>query len=65
MVSLRATIKDQAPELIVNSEAVLDATLDEASAEARTAGKLNIILLTAPNRDWLSIVVGGEDTVVG
>jgi hypothetical protein len=28
-------------------------------------GKLNIVLLTAPNRDWLSIVVGGEETVVG
>jgi hypothetical protein len=33
--------------------------------EARAAGKLNIVLLTAPNRDWLSIVVGGEETVVG
>ena len=65
MVRLRAAIKDQAPDLIVNSEAVLDATLDEASAEARAAGKLNIVLLTAPNRDWLSIVVGGEETVVG
>ena len=65
MVRLRAAIKDQAPERIVNSEAALDATLDEASAEARAAGKLNIVLLTAPNRDWLSIVVGGEETVVG
>ena len=49
----------------MNSEAVLDATLDEASVEARAAGKLNIVLLSAPNRDWLSIVVGGEETVVG
>jgi hypothetical protein len=65
MVGLRAALKDQAPELIVNSEAVLDAALDEASAEARAAGKLNIVLLTAPNLDWLSIVVGGEETVVG
>lgn len=65
MVWLRAAIKDQAPEPIVSSEAALDATLDEASAEARAAGKLNIVLLTAPNRDWLTIVVGGEETVVG
>ena len=61
MVRLRAAIKDQAPERIVNSEAALDATLDDASTDARAAGKLNIVLLTAPNRDWLSIVVGGED----
>jgi len=38
--------------------------LDEASAEARAIGRLNIVLLSAPNRDWLGIVVGGEDTVV-
>lgn len=57
MARLRAAIKDQAPESIVDSEAAFDATLDEASAEARTAGKLNIVLLTALNRDWFSIVV--------
>ena len=65
MVELRAAIKDQAPELVVDSEALLDAMLDEASAEAHAAGKLNIILLTAPSRDWLSLVVGDEETVVG
>lgn len=65
MVELRASIRDQEPERIVNSQAVLDAVLDEASAEARARGKLNIILLAAPNRDWLSIVVGSEETVVG
>jgi len=65
MVELRASIKDRAPERIVNSEAVLEAVLSEASAEAHAAGRLNIVLLAAPNRDWLSIVVGGEETVVG
>ena len=48
----------------MNSEAALDATLDEAFAEAQAAGRLNIVLLTAPNRDWLSLVVGGEETVL-
>lgn len=65
MVELRAAIRDQEPDRVVDSESALDAILDEASTEARDAGKLNIVLLTAPNRDWLAIVVGGEETVVG
>lgn len=65
MVDIRASIKDQAPQLVLTSVEALDATLDEASAEARAAGKLNIVLLSSPNGDWLSLVVGGEETVVG
>jgi hypothetical protein len=65
MVELRASIRDQAPDRIVNSEEALDAAFEEASAEARARGMLNIVLLTAPNRDWLSIVVGDEETVLG
>jgi Immunity protein Imm1 len=64
MVEIRAAIKDQAPERIINSVEALDATLDEASSEARAVGRLNIVLLSAPNRDWLSLVVGGNETVV-
>jgi hypothetical protein len=65
MVELRVSIRERAPDRIVNSAAALDAALEEASAEARANGMLNIVLLTAPNRDWLSIVVGSEETVVG
>jgi hypothetical protein len=65
MIELRAAIRDQEPERSVQSEAELDATLGEAAAEALAHGKLNIVLLTAPNNDWLSVVVGGEETVVG
>ena len=64
MVDIRASIKDQAPQLVLTSVEALDATLDEASAEARAAGKLNIVLLSSPNGDWLSLVVGGEETLV-
>jgi hypothetical protein len=64
MVELRASIKDQAPECTVGTVEALDLTLDEASAEARAVGRLNIILLSAPNGDRLSLVVGSEETVV-
>ena len=65
MATIRASIYDQAPEVILSDVDALDAVLDEASHEARASGKLNIVVLAAPNRDWLSLVVGGEETVVG
>ena len=65
MATIRASIYDRVPELILSDVKALDAALDEASHEARSKGKLNIVVLGAPNRDWLSLVVGGEETVVG
>jgi hypothetical protein len=64
MVAIHASIHDRVPERQVSDVNELDAVLDEASAEARTAGKLNVVILSAPNRDWLSLVLGGEETVV-
>jgi hypothetical protein len=65
MVSIRASIYDRAPEIILSDVDALDAALDKASVEARARGRLNIIVLGAPNHDWLSLVVGGNETVVG
>jgi hypothetical protein len=65
MVTIRASIYDRTPELILSDVNALDAVLDEASREARARGKLNIVVLGAPNRDRLSLVLGGEETVVG
>jgi len=64
MITISASIHDQAPERILASVEDLDAVLDEASAEAQTKGRLNIVILSASNRDWLSIVLGSEETVV-
>jgi hypothetical protein len=64
MVVIHASIHDRAPERVLSDVKALDAVLDEASAEARTVGKLNVVVLSAPNRDWLSLVLGGEETVV-
>jgi immunity protein Imm1 of predicted polymorphic toxin system len=65
MVTIRASIYDRTPELILSDVSSLDQALDKASVEARAKGKLNIVVLGAPNRDWLSLVVGGAETVVG
>jgi hypothetical protein len=64
MVVIHAAIHDGAPERVLSDVKALDAVLDEASAEARTVGKLNLVVLSAPNRDCLSLVIGGEETVV-
>jgi len=64
MIELRATIKDRAPAVIVRTPESLESTLDQASEEARAVGRLNIVLLSAPNQDWLSLVVGSDETVV-
>lgn len=65
MATILASIYDRAPEPILSDVSSLDAALDNASIEARAKRRLNIIVLGAPNGDWLSLVVGGEETVVG
>jgi hypothetical protein len=65
MIELRAALQDRAPERVVNNHEELEATLMEACAAARGAGKLNVIFLYAPNGDHLTLVVGGDETVVG
>ena len=49
----------------VASEADLKRVLSEASSEARELGKLNLVQLHAPNGNEVSLVVGGDETVVG
>ena len=43
----------------------LEEVLQDAAREAQTKGMLGIIFLYAPNKDQLSLVVGGNETVLG
>jgi hypothetical protein len=65
MAPLSVAVDETGPEQIVRSGPELNAVLESASASAKAAGRLNIIFLYAPNRDHLTLVVGGEETVVG
>lgn len=65
MSEIRAIVQDQGPERVLRSAAELDQTLAEASAQAKAAKLLNIVFLSAPNGDQLSLVVGGDETVLG
>ena len=59
------SVRDQVADLLVDSSIALEVTLDQADLEARSLGLLNVVMLTAPNHDQLSIVIGGQETVVG
>lgn len=65
MVQLSVTVEDGGPDLMVSSAPELDCVLSDAAFQSMSAGRLNIIILAAPNGDWLSLVVGGDETVVG
>jgi Immunity protein Imm1 len=49
----------------VTTAAELERAVGFASEEARVQGMLNVIYIEAPNGDALSLVVGGDETVLG
>src|SRR5262245_15546081 len=65
MVQLRAEIEQGRPMTIVADIDRLEATLRDAAEQSRSRGRLNIIFLYAPTDDYLTLVVGGEETVIG
>jgi len=65
MSEIRAIVQEQVPERVLRSAAELDQTLSEAAAQAQAAHLLNIVFLSAPNGNQLSLVVGGDETVLG
>ncbi len=65
MKQVRALIREDASSMTVETSEALDGLLSAASAEAHSAGLLNVIYLYGPNNDQISMVVGGDETVVG
>jgi len=60
-----AVIQEGILKRIVKTQEQLDFTLRDSGLDAKAVGKLNIIFLYAPNCDCLSLVLGGDETVVG
>jgi hypothetical protein len=65
MSQLRVMMQERVPMRTVSSIPELEQALHDAALQAKGAGLLNIIFLYAPNEDHLSLVVGGDETVVG
>lgn len=65
MRELSIRILEGAAPTVVTDQVQLQRVLGEADANARAASRLNIIDLTAPDGATLSMVVGGDETVLG
>lgn len=64
-MALRISIRDDAPPLTVTDSSQLDEVLQRASEEARRQKVLGAILIEADNGNLITMVVGGEETVLG
>ena len=64
-MSLSIAIVERSSPTDVQDEAALHAVLRFATDAAVAAGRLNVLLLTAPNGNELTLVVGGTETVLG
>ncbi len=63
-MALRITTYQDKPPVTVEDDRQLDEVLDAASAEARTGKVLGAVLIEADNGNAMTMVVGGEDTVL-
>jgi hypothetical protein len=64
-MALRITTRQDKPPVTVEDDRQLDEVLDAASAEARTGKVLGAVLIEADNGNAITMVVGGEETVLG
>jgi hypothetical protein len=64
-MALRIEIRQGEAPLTVRDATQLDEALEQAAAEARKRGILGAVLIEADNRNVLTMVVGGDETVLG
>jgi hypothetical protein len=64
-LTIRITVHETKPSIWVQSIADLDKVIASVSKEARTEDLLSIVLLEADNGNCISLVVGGDETVLG
>jgi hypothetical protein len=62
---MRITVHETKPSIWVQSITDLDKVIAFASKEACTEGLLSIVFLEADNDNCISLVVGGDETVLG
>ena len=64
MIDVSLRVHDGEDDINVTTMAELDRVIDEACEEARAQDTLSIIFLDAANGNILSLVVGGDETVL-
>ncbi len=61
---VRITVHENEPPIDTPDLASVDRVIASASEESNARGLLNILLLEADNGNWLSLVVGSDETVL-
>jgi hypothetical protein len=64
-MQLRITIREEESPVTIQNAVQLNEVLRSASEQARTRKMLGAILLEADNGNVMTMVVGGEETVLG
>ena len=64
MIDLSVSVHDPGEPVHVSTRAELDGLLESAGKEARAHGRLNAIFLESSGGNSISIVVGGDETVL-
>jgi Immunity protein Imm1 len=64
-MTLRIKIREDAAPLTVEDATQLDEALGQAAEEARKRGMLGAVLIEASNGNVITMVVGGDETVLG
>jgi hypothetical protein len=64
-MALRIRIRDDAAPLTVEDSSQLEKVLHVEAEEARMRGVLGAVLLEAANGNVITMVIGGEETVLG
>jgi hypothetical protein len=64
-MALQVRIRDDAESLTVEDSSQLEKALHAEAEEARRRGVLGAVLLEAANGNVITMVVGGEETVLG
>jgi hypothetical protein len=65
MMKVKITFHENKPPVELQDVVSVNEVVSSASEEARAKGLLNIISVEADNGNYLTLVVGGDETVLG
>jgi hypothetical protein len=64
-MKMKITVYEDKPSIEIQDIASVNEVISSASEEAHAKGLLNVIFVEADNGNYLTLVVGGDETVLG
>ncbi len=62
---MRITVRENEPPVEARDIASVDEVISSAGEEARAKGVLNVVFIEAESGNYLTLVVGGDETALG